>query len=165
MTEGPGPPFTRGVVIVGTGLIGASVGLALRGRGIRVWLSDHDPGTAELAASLGAGDLLAPDAPPPGGPADLAVLAVPPDAVAAVLAAAQKAGLAGCYTDVASVKASPLAAARELGCDLAGYVPGHPVTRLVRTQFGPVRLGRLAPGTTRQLTSSEIGELYAAVDL
>jgi pseudouridine synthase len=42
---------------------------------------------------------------------------------------------------------------------------GHPVSRLVRTQFGPVRLGRLAPGTTRKLTSSEIGELYAAVGL
>jgi 23S rRNA pseudouridine2605 synthase len=42
---------------------------------------------------------------------------------------------------------------------------GYPVTRLVRTQFGPVRLGRLAPGTTRELTSSEIGELYAAVGL
>ena len=42
---------------------------------------------------------------------------------------------------------------------------GHPVSRLVRTQFGPVRLGRLAPGTTRKLTSREIGELYAAVGL
>jgi pseudouridine synthase len=42
---------------------------------------------------------------------------------------------------------------------------GHPVTRLVRTQFGPVRLGRLAPGTTRELTSAEIGELYSTVGL
>ena len=42
---------------------------------------------------------------------------------------------------------------------------GYPVIRLVRTQFGPVRLGRLAPGTTRKLTSTEIGELYAAVGL
>jgi prephenate dehydrogenase len=131
---GPGPLFPRGVVVVGTGLIGASVGLALRGRGIDVWLSDHDPRTAEMAASLGAGDLLTGEI-PPGGPADLAVLAVPPDAVAAVLAAAQKAGLATCYTDVASVKASPLAAARELGCDLASYVPGHPLAG--RERSGP----------------------------
>jgi pseudouridine synthase len=42
---------------------------------------------------------------------------------------------------------------------------GHPVTRLVRTQFGPVRLGRLAPGTTRELTGGEIGELYSTVGL
>ena len=129
MSAGPdgAPLFPGGVAIVGTGLIGASVGLALRGHGIRVWLADRDPRTAELAASLGAGEPVTPDAPPPGGPASLAVLAVPPDAVAAVLAAAQKAGLATCYTDVASVKAGPLAAASELGCDLASYVPGHPL--------------------------------------
>jgi len=42
---------------------------------------------------------------------------------------------------------------------------GHPVTRLVRTQFGPIKLGRLAPGTSRGLTTAEIGELYAAVGL
>jgi 23S rRNA pseudouridine2605 synthase len=42
---------------------------------------------------------------------------------------------------------------------------GHPVTRLVRIQFGPVKLGRQAPGTSRNLTTREIGELYAAVGL
>jgi 23S rRNA pseudouridine2605 synthase len=42
---------------------------------------------------------------------------------------------------------------------------GHPVSRLVRTQLGPVRLGSLAPGTSRKLTTAEIGELYAAVGL
>jgi pseudouridine synthase len=42
---------------------------------------------------------------------------------------------------------------------------GHPVSRLVRTQLGPVRLGSLPPGTTRELTAAEIGELYAAVGM
>ncbi len=42
---------------------------------------------------------------------------------------------------------------------------GHPVSRLVRTQVGPVALGNLRPGTTRTLTTREIGELYAAVGL
>jgi pseudouridine synthase len=42
---------------------------------------------------------------------------------------------------------------------------GHPVTRLVRTQVGPVSLGNLRPGTTRALTVREIGDLYAAVGL
>jgi len=42
---------------------------------------------------------------------------------------------------------------------------GHPVSRLVRTDVGPVRLGSLRPGTTRDLTTKEIGELYAAVGL
>lgn len=42
---------------------------------------------------------------------------------------------------------------------------GHPVSRLVRTTIGPVRLGTLRPGTIRDLTTREIGELYAAVGL
>ncbi len=42
---------------------------------------------------------------------------------------------------------------------------GHPVSRLVRTQLGPVRLGSLAPGASRELTTAEIGELYAAVGM
>ena len=42
---------------------------------------------------------------------------------------------------------------------------GHPVTRLVRTTVGPVKLGGLRPGKTRDLTTKEIGELYAAVGL
>jgi pseudouridine synthase len=42
---------------------------------------------------------------------------------------------------------------------------GHPVSRLVRTDVGPVRLGGLRPGATRDLTTKEIGELYAAVGL
>ena len=42
---------------------------------------------------------------------------------------------------------------------------GHPVSRLIRTDVGPVRLGGLRPGSTRDLTTREIGELYAAVGL
>jgi pseudouridine synthase len=42
---------------------------------------------------------------------------------------------------------------------------GHPVSRLVRTDVGPIRLGNLKPGTSRELTTSEIGDLYAAVGL
>ena len=42
---------------------------------------------------------------------------------------------------------------------------GHPVTRLVRTDVGPIRLGNLKPGASRDLSTREIGELYAAVGL
>jgi pseudouridine synthase len=42
---------------------------------------------------------------------------------------------------------------------------GHPVSRLVRTQVGPVALGSLKPGATRRLTVKEVGDLYAAVGL
>jgi 23S rRNA pseudouridine2605 synthase len=40
---------------------------------------------------------------------------------------------------------------------------GHPVRRLVRTRFGPLRDHRLAPGQWRPLTQAEIRALYAAV--
>lgn len=42
---------------------------------------------------------------------------------------------------------------------------GHPVIRLVRTQIGPVRLGRLQPGQTRELAREELGALMTAVGL
>jgi prephenate dehydrogenase len=119
------------VAVVGTGLIGTSVALALRERSWQVWLSDADPAAAKLAADLGAGELL----PDSLAGADVAVIAVPPDAVAATLAAAQARDLARCYTDVASVKQLPVAQARERGCDLTSYVPGHPLAG--REKHGP----------------------------
>ncbi len=121
-------------VIVGTGLIGTSVALALRGSGTQVWLSDTDQGAAQLAADLGAGRLLPATGTLPE-PADVAVLAMPPVMVAPSLAQAQRRGLARCYTDVASVKQLPLQAATELGCDISTYVPSHPMSG--RERSGP----------------------------
>lgn len=131
MSSGPAPARA---VVVGTGLIGTSVALALRRRGSQVWLCDTDAAAAALAADLGAGQVL-PAAGVPGGPADVALIAVPPASVAPVLAAAQQASLATCYTDVASVKAQPLAQARDAGCDITRYVPGHPLAG--RERSGP----------------------------
>jgi len=122
------------VVVIGTGLIGTSIALALRERDVSVWLADADSEAEFLAANLGAGKPL-PAGGVPGGPADLAVLAVPPAAVATELRAAQARGLARAYTDVASVKELPLTAARDLGCDLANYLPGHPLSG--RERSGP----------------------------
>jgi prephenate dehydrogenase len=124
----------RSVIVVGTGLIGTSVALALRVTGAAVWLRDADPASARLAASLGAGEVL-PGSLPPGFGADIAVLAVPPAAVANTLADAQARRLARVYTDVASVKELPVAQAMELGCDMASYVPGHPLAG--RERHGP----------------------------
>jgi 23S rRNA pseudouridine2605 synthase len=42
---------------------------------------------------------------------------------------------------------------------------GHPVSRLVRTQVGPISLGSLRPGSTRRLSVKEVGDLYAAVGM
>jgi prephenate dehydrogenase len=118
------------VAVIGTGLIGTSVALALRERGATVWLADEDAEAARLAANLGAGEPLPDDA-----TADVAVIAVPPAAVAATLATAQKRALARCYTDVASVKQLPVAQARARGCDMTSYVPGHPLAG--REKHGP----------------------------
>ena len=42
---------------------------------------------------------------------------------------------------------------------------GHPVLELVRTQFGPVRLGTMAPGEVRELTPTEVGQLMDAAGM
>lgn len=122
------------VVIVGTGLIGTSIALALRNHGTQVWLTDTDRSAARLAADLGAGQLLD-HADPLAEPADIAVLAVPPTAVAKCLAGAQRRGIARTYTDVASVKELPISEAAGLGCDLASFAPGHPMAG--RERSGP----------------------------
>jgi 23S rRNA pseudouridine2605 synthase len=41
---------------------------------------------------------------------------------------------------------------------------GHPVTRLVRTAIGPVRLGGQRAGTLRPLTGAEVAALYRAAE-
>ena len=131
MTPGPVP---RRVAVIGTGLIGTSAALALRRLGTDVRLWDRDPAAAALAADLGAGRVLS-SLDSLESPADLALIAVPPADVAAVLGTAQRAALADCYTDVASVKALPLAQARDAGCDISRYVPGHPLAG--RERSGP----------------------------
>jgi len=128
------PEAPASAVVVGTGLIGTSIALALRERGSDVWLTDTDQSATRLAAELGAGRVL-PAVGQRGGPADIAVLAVPPAAVARALAGAQRRQLARCYTDVASVKQLPLRQARELGCDVTVFVPGHPMSG--RERSGP----------------------------
>jgi prephenate dehydrogenase len=145
----PGGHFPASAVVIGTGLIGTSVALALRRGGADVWLADADPAAARLAADLGAGtvlpsnvrpgrDPLGPGLPlgvPPGGPADIALLAVPPQAVAETLASAQAHAIARWYTDVASVKTLPVTQAQALRCDMASFVPGHPLSG--RERSGP----------------------------
>ena len=113
----------RTAAVIGTGLIGTSVALALTRRGVAVYLSDRDESTLRTAASLGAGDVSEPPV-----PVDLAVIAVPPAHVATVLGDAQRRGLAAAYTDVASVKAGPQDAAAAHGVDPKTYIGGHPLS-------------------------------------
>lgn len=121
----------RSVAVVGTGLIGTSIALTLRGRGITPYLLDENPEAAHTAAVLGAGVVGV-----PRSPVDLAVLAVPPRHVATALHQQQGRGLAHDFTDVSSVKVRPQAEAAELGCDLTRFVGGHPMAG--REQSGPL---------------------------
>ncbi|MFD4259388.1 prephenate dehydrogenase/arogenate dehydrogenase family protein [Streptomyces sp. NPDC058534] len=112
----------RSVVIVGAGVIGRSVGLALRRHGVTTYLDDADPEAALAGERCGAGF-----AARPPRQADIAVLAVPPDQVAPVLAEHQKLGTARCYTDVSGVKVRLHREVRAYGCDLTSLVSGAPV--------------------------------------
>ncbi|MFV2196839.1 prephenate dehydrogenase [Nocardiopsis sp. LOL_012] len=126
-------PAVRRVTVIGTGLIGTSIALALRARDVDVALSDPDADSLRLACDLGAGRPLPEEG--EGRPADVAVVAAPPAAIPGVLRRAQDRGLAHVYTDAASVKASVLAEAERLGCDTATFVPGHPMAG--REKHGP----------------------------
>ena len=44
------------VLIIGSGLLGASLGLALRAGGVPVYLEDASPTSLRLASDVGAGD-------------------------------------------------------------------------------------------------------------
>lgn len=110
------------VRIVGAGLLGASIGLALRSKGVDVIVHDASPGALSLAIDYGAGRAAA-DTDNPA----LIVVAVPPDQTAAVVAQELAAYPDAIVTDVASVKALPLAELRTLGADTSRYVGSHPL--------------------------------------
>jgi prephenate dehydrogenase len=116
-------PAGRTAVVTGTGLIGASIGLALNTAGYRVHLQDKTTSHARVAAGLGAGSL---DAPKPEA-VDLVVVAVPPTAIAAVVLAALGTYPGATVTDVGSVKAGVLAALWSHDVDLGRYVGSHPM--------------------------------------
>ena len=119
------------VRIVGTGLLGTSVGLALRNAGGRVLLADPSPTALALARDMGAGEPDPGDAVP-----DLVLVAAPPDVVAEVVAAELAAAPDATVTDVASVKAGVRSALLAAGTELSRYVGGHPMAG--RERSGPV---------------------------
>lgn len=110
------------VRIVGTGLLGASIGLALRSQGIDVALADASPSSVHLATDLGAGRPAHADDQP-----KIIVVCVPPDVTADVIEAELKAFPDAVVTDVASVKLAPLHQLQARGVDITHYVGGHPL--------------------------------------
>jgi len=111
------------VRIVGTGLIGTSLGIALTRAGWDVRLHDPSPTAVALARDLGAGAVAAADDADP----DLVVVAAPPDVTGAVVAAELEARPQAVVTDVASVKVAVLEDVRARGADTRRYAGSHPM--------------------------------------
>jgi prephenate dehydrogenase len=118
-------------LVVGAGLIGASVGMALRRAGVEVYVDDADTAVAHVAASRGAGVEGRPADPPA-----LVVVATPPDELSTEIASAMAAFPHAVVTDVGSVKGRALAELASYGIDLSRYVGGHPMAGSERS--GPL---------------------------
>ena len=110
------------VRVVGTGLLGTSIGLGLVARGIDVILHDASPSALALAVDYGAGRRAAASDVP-----QLIVVCVPPDVVADVVADELVRFPESIVTDVASVKVAPLASLQRRGADISRYVGSHPL--------------------------------------
>ena len=110
------------VRIVGTGLIGTSIGLGLTKQGINVSLEDASPANERLAADYGAGKVVA-----SGDLPDLVVVCVPPDVTARVVAKQLQEFPQAIVTDVASVKSQIVDELAASGADLSRYVGSHPM--------------------------------------
>lgn len=110
-------------VIIGAGLVGASIGCALTAVGVRVHLRDRYRSHALVAAGLGAGTVAVPEP----AAVKLVVVAVPPDAVPDVVARALTRYRNAVVTDVASVKQPVVDALRTAGVELERYVGSHPM--------------------------------------
>jgi prephenate dehydrogenase len=115
------------VAVLGTGLVGGSVGLAARARGAHVTGFDVDEARAARARAIGALDAVAVDLAGAVADADLVVVAVPVGRAAELAVAALDAG-APVVTDVGSVKAGVVEAVEAARPGAATrFVGGHPM--------------------------------------
>jgi len=133
MTTEPTPHWGQRLLVVGTGLIGTSVALAVRQAGGDVLLEDADSGRLATAVAAGAGRV-----PDPGSDdlVDLVVVAVPPAQVATVVVAQLHRMATATVTHVSSVQTLPQREIEASGADLTRFVGGHPIAG--RELSGPV---------------------------
>lgn len=114
--------FTGEVRIVGAGLLGTSIGLALTKQGIDVAITSKSSKSVDLAISYGAGrEVRADDSP------KLIVVCVPPQLTAQIIAEELIAFPDSVVTDVASVKAGILDELVRLAAPVERYVGSHPM--------------------------------------
>ena len=121
------------VLIVGTGLLGTSLALALRTADVEVQLSDTSPTSLALARDMGAGTPHDKHSPEP----QIVVVATPPDVTADVVVAQLTAHPHAVVTDVASVKERVVAEVRaRAGAEARRYVGSHPMAGRERSGAG-----------------------------
>lgn len=111
------------VHIIGTGLLGASIGLGLTENGVEVTLEDASPTALALASDYGAGR---PRQTSDENPA-LVIIATPPDVTADVVEQALRRFPNAVVTDVASVKLAPYLELTRRKVDLTNYIGSHPM--------------------------------------
>ena len=125
-TQGP-------VLVVGTGLLGTSLALALSASGVAVQLSDTSPTSLALARDMGAGRVRSDGDEAP----QLVVVATPPDVAASVVLAQLSAFPEAVVTDVASVKQRVVAEVRaHAGQEVRRCVGSHPLAGRERSGAG-----------------------------
>ncbi len=129
LSNSAGQYFTR-AALIGTGLIGGSLGMALREKGLvgEIVGCDHDSGAAENALKKGAIDRIADTPVEAVKKADLVILAVPVlstlDLLREISSAVEKGAL---ITDVGSTKAWIMEAVETILPEKVTFIGGHPM--------------------------------------
>src|SRR2546423_4167102 len=142
------------VAVIGTGLIGGSIGLALAGLDHEVVGYDRDADRLARAKGLGALDEVAGSVEDAARGADVVFVAVPVSAIVDVATVALDSG-AALVTDVGSVKGSVVAAVEQARPDaVARFLGGHPMAGSEQDGIDAARRD-LFVGATWVLTPTE----------
>ena len=111
------------VKIVGSGLIGTSIGLALAQKSVKVLMQDYSVGAASMAQSL-----VDPSAKfTPDHVFDVVVIAVPPSAFRDVLVIEKELNTTSTFVDVLSIKTKPQLEVETLNGLQERFVGSHPM--------------------------------------
>ena len=108
------------VRIVGSGLIGTSIGLALTAKGVLVTMVDIDGKASKLAQDLMGGE-------PPQSKADITIVASPISTISQVISDEIQQGFNLGFIDISSVKSKPKVDVESIGLDMSRYLPTHPM--------------------------------------
>jgi prephenate dehydrogenase len=106
--------------IVGAGLIGTSIGLALTAKGIHVTMVDIDEQSAALAQDL-MGEA------PFGSTPEVTIIASPISTISEVIGREIEIGFNFGFIDISSVKTKPKLDIEATGLDMSLFLPTHPM--------------------------------------